>query len=84
MKRTAGRQYYLKNAPDNGARWSVLSGGTGIFMDKREVIMAYRRGLISLQECAQILGLDNVRLVGLVREAEGDPPARPAKRPVRW
>jgi len=53
-------------------------------MDKREVIMAYRRGLISLQECAQILGLDNVRLVGLVREAEGDPPARPAKRPVRW
>jgi hypothetical protein len=53
-------------------------------MDKREVIMAYRRGLISLQECAQILGLDNVRLVGLVREAEGDLPARKAKRPVRW
>jgi hypothetical protein len=53
-------------------------------MDKREVIMAYRRGLLTLQECAQILGLDNVRLIGLMREASGDPPAPKRKRPVRW
>ncbi|MFC5467766.1 hypothetical protein ACFPPD_03480 [Cohnella suwonensis] len=37
-------------------------------MDKRKVIAAYRRGLISVQECAQILGLDNVELLGYVRE----------------
>lgn len=38
-------------------------------MDKRKVIAAYRSGLISLQECAQILGVDNVQLIGLIREA---------------
>jgi hypothetical protein len=38
-------------------------------MDKRKVIAAYRRGLISVQECAQILGLDNVQLLGYMREA---------------
>ncbi|WP_195572154.1 hypothetical protein [Paenibacillus sp. 1001270B_150601_E10] len=27
-------------------------------MDKAKVISAYRRGLLSLQECAQILGLE--------------------------
>lgn len=53
-------------------------------MDKRVVIMAYRRGLLSLQECAQILGVDNVRLIGLMPEAGGDPPAPKRKRPVRW
>jgi len=37
-------------------------------MDKRKVIAAYRGGLISLQECAQILGVDNVRWIGLMRE----------------
>ena len=40
-------------------------------MDKRKVIAAYRRGLISVQECAQILGLDNVELLGYMREIEG-------------
>jgi hypothetical protein len=53
-------------------------------MDKREVIMAYRRGLLSLQECAQILGLDNVRLIGLMQETRGDPPAPKRRWPVRW
>ena len=38
-------------------------------MDKRKVIAAYRGGLISVQECAQILGIDNVHLIGLMREA---------------
>jgi phage antirepressor YoqD-like protein len=37
-------------------------------MDKRKVIAAYRSGLISVQECAQILGVDNVQLIGLIRE----------------
>jgi len=27
-------------------------------MDKRKVIMAYRRGIVSLKECAQLLGVD--------------------------
>ncbi|WP_182300617.1 hypothetical protein [Cohnella cholangitidis] len=40
-------------------------------MDKRKVIAAYRRGLISVQECAQILGLDNVELLGYMRESRG-------------
>jgi len=38
-------------------------------MDKRKVIAAYRRGLISVHECAQILGLDNVELLGYMRES---------------
>lgn len=45
-------------------------------MDKRKVIAAYRRGLISVQECAQILGVDNVRLVGLIGE--------PARSGGKW
>lgn len=40
-------------------------------MDKRKVIAAYRGGLISLQECAQILGVDNVQWIGLIRETGG-------------
>lgn len=43
-------------------------------MDKRKVIAAYRSGLISLQECAQILGVDNVQWIDLIRET--DMPAR--------
>jgi hypothetical protein len=39
-------------------------------MDKRKVITAYRRGLISVQECAQILGIDNVKLIGMMRESK--------------
>lgn len=38
-------------------------------MDKRKVIAAYRSGLITVQECAQILGLDNVQWVGMIRES---------------
>ena len=52
-------------------------------MDKRKVIDAYRGGLISVQECAQILGVDNVGWIGLIREP-GDAAARkPARQPVR-
>ncbi|MDQ0058188.1 hypothetical protein [Paenibacillus harenae] len=35
-------------------------------MDKRKVIAAYRRGLISIQECAQIIGVDSGQVVRLV------------------
>lgn len=35
-------------------------------MDKHKVIEAYRRGLITLQECGQILGADKSQLDDLV------------------
>ncbi|MBD2869660.1 hypothetical protein [Paenibacillus arenilitoris] len=37
-------------------------------MDKRKVIAAYRRGFISLQECAQILGVDSGQMTRLVND----------------
>jgi len=48
-------------------------------MDKRKVIAAYRRGLISVQECAQILGLDNVELLRYMRESR-TPSAKAGKK----
>ncbi len=39
-------------------------------MDKRKVIHAYRRGMISLQECAQILGIDSMQVMGVVDEPQ--------------
>ena len=46
-------------------------------MDKRKVITAYRRGFITMQECAQILGIDSIQILGLVGEPEpaNQPPA---------
>lgn len=35
-------------------------------MDKRKVIMAYRKGFITMQECAQILGIDSMQILGFV------------------
>ena len=52
-------------------------------MDKRKVIAAYRRGLISVQECAQILGVDNTRLVGLMRDADTGRQGSPKSHSVR-
>lgn len=52
-------------------------------MDKRKVIAAYRRGLISLQDCAQILGLDNVELLSHIREAPTIRPELKKKQSVR-
>ena len=34
-------------------------------MDKRKVIAAYRKGLLSMQECAQILGIDSFQLMAM-------------------
>ncbi|UUZ79449.1 hypothetical protein LJK88_30410 [Paenibacillus sp. P26] len=39
-------------------------------MDKRKVITAYKRGFITLQECAQILGIDSLQVMGMVNEPE--------------
>ncbi|HEY2492537.1 MAG TPA: hypothetical protein VGI33_06470 [Paenibacillus sp.] len=38
-------------------------------MDKRKVITAYQRGFITIQECSQILGIENVHLSRLIQEA---------------
>lgn len=35
-------------------------------MDKRKVIEAYQRGFLSVQECAQILGLEGIQVKGLL------------------
>jgi hypothetical protein len=48
-------------------------------MDKRKVIAAYRRGLLSVQECAQILGMDSPHMIKLV----GDPPI-PELKSIRF
>lgn len=41
-------------------------------MDKRKVITAYRRGFISMQECAQILGIDSMKIMGMMDRSETD------------
>jgi hypothetical protein len=49
-------------------------------MDKRKVIEAYRRGFITIQECAQIIGVEGKQLAGLMNEAvwaAEAPPQRP-------
>lgn len=45
-------------------------------MDKRKVISAYRRGFITMQECAQILGIDAAQIIGLVNNPKMQEPAR--------
>lgn len=35
-------------------------------MDKRKVIQAYRKGFLTVHECAQILGLDSAQTMGLI------------------
>ncbi len=37
-------------------------------MDKRQVIIAYRRGFITIEECAQIIGVDNKQMTRLVND----------------
>jgi len=39
-------------------------------MDKRKVIAAYRRGFISIQECAQIIGVDSSQMKRLMNEPQ--------------
>lgn len=39
-------------------------------LDKRKVITAYRRGFITMQECAQILGIDSMQIMGMVNDPQ--------------
>ena len=39
-------------------------------MDKRKVIAAYRRGFLTIQECAQILGIDSPQIMKLVNDPQ--------------
>ncbi|SDW30542.1 hypothetical protein [Paenibacillus sp. CF384] len=39
-------------------------------MDKRKVISAYKRGFITIQECAQILGIDTRQMNGLMNDPQ--------------
>ncbi|MEK5446923.1 MULTISPECIES: hypothetical protein [Paenibacillus] len=40
-------------------------------MDKSKVIAAYRRGFLTVRECGQILGLEELQLQSLLRQEEG-------------
>lgn len=35
-------------------------------MDKRGIVMAYRKGVLTREQCAQMLGIDSEPLLGLV------------------
>ncbi|WP_410768359.1 hypothetical protein [Fontibacillus sp. BL9] len=41
-------------------------------MDKRKVIDAYRRGFLTLQECAQVLGVEKTHIVDLLEPAPAE------------
>ncbi|MFD0867785.1 MULTISPECIES: hypothetical protein [Paenibacillus] len=49
-------------------------------MDKRKVIEAYQRGFITIQECAQILGIDSLEIMGMVGAPHGGERPRPVPR----
>ncbi|AHV98082.1 hypothetical protein [Paenibacillus sabinae] len=43
-------------------------------MDKSKVIDAYRRGFITVRECGQILGVEDVQLQRLLQQEESKTP----------
>lgn len=49
-------------------------------MDKRKVITAYRRGFITMQECAQILGIDSLQIMGMVDDPQNKEAGRSLRR----
>jgi hypothetical protein len=52
-------------------------------LDKRKVITAYRKGFITIQECAQILGIDSKQIISLVTEPmKEDPPDHLRKQSI--
>lgn len=54
-------------------------------MDKRKVIAAYQRGFITIKECAQILGIDSLEIMGMVSGPvikEGASKSKAQKQPV--
>ncbi len=38
-------------------------------MEKRKVLAAYRRGFLTLEECAQIIGVDNQQMDRLLKDS---------------
>ncbi|MFD1176354.1 hypothetical protein ACFQ3W_08575 [Paenibacillus puldeungensis] len=46
-------------------------------MDKRKVIEAYRRGFLTPQECAQVLGIESSHLKRILEDYPSDP-----RRPI--
>ncbi|GJM80101.1 hypothetical protein D3C76_1825930 [compost metagenome] len=42
-------------------------------MDKRKVIEAYRRGFLTPQECAQVLGIEGSHLKRMLEDYPTDP-----------
>jgi len=40
-------------------------------MDKSKVITAYRRGFLTVRECGQILGIEELQLQSLIAVEEG-------------
>jgi len=52
-------------------------------MVKRVVIAAYKRGWITIQECAQILGLDAAQIAGILSAEREAGSRRTALRPTR-
>ncbi|HEY0826795.1 MAG TPA: hypothetical protein VGE40_01750 [Bacilli bacterium] len=51
-------------------------------MDKRKVITAYRRGFITIQECAQILGVDSRLIIGMINDPKMEEPERLYTKPL--
>jgi hypothetical protein len=52
-------------------------------MDKRKVITAYRRGFITIQECAQILGIDAMQILSMVNDPQkAEPPDHLRKQSI--
>jgi hypothetical protein len=52
-------------------------------VDKRKVISAYRKGIITIQECAQILGIDSMQLLSMINDLQlADNPRVIQKQPM--
>lgn len=49
---------------------SQAKGERSYSMDKSKVIDAYRRGFITVRECGQILGVEEVQLMQLLQQEE--------------
>ncbi|WP_410514810.1 hypothetical protein PaeBR_10740 [Paenibacillus sp. BR2-3] len=51
-------------------------------MDKSKVIAAYRRGFITVRECGQILGVEEMQLKRLLQQEENKQSYPPQSQPI--
>ncbi|QSF43194.1 hypothetical protein [Paenibacillus tianjinensis] len=51
-------------------------------MDKSKVIAAYRRGFLTVRECGQILGVEELQLQSLLKLEESKQTVAPAQRKI--